>query len=130
MDADEQSIRDLFSLWHDATAAGNVTKILPLMDDDVLFLGAGQPPMRGKEAFSSAFKTFIQHYRVHSEFDLQEIQVAGEFAYCWGYLSVAAVPLPSGQAKRRSGYTLTVLRKLPTGKWVVTRDANMMTAVS
>ena len=29
---------------------------------------------------------------------------------------------------RRSGYTLTILRKNSAGSWVVTRDANMLTA--
>ena len=29
---------------------------------------------------------------------------------------------------RRSGYTLTILQKLPDGRWVLARDANLMTA--
>ena len=35
---------------------------------------------------------------------------------------------PGRRARRRSGYTLTVLRKLSDGRWVISRDANLLTA--
>ena len=43
MNADERAIRYLVALWHSATAAGDVDTVLGLMDEDVVFLVAGQP---------------------------------------------------------------------------------------
>ena len=37
-------------------------------------------------------------------------------------------PLQGGTPMRRSGYTLTLFRKEPDGRWVLFRDANMVTA--
>jgi len=36
-------------------------------------------------------------------------------------------PLQGGSIMRRSGYTLTILRKEPDGRWVLYRDANTLT---
>jgi ketosteroid isomerase-like protein len=47
----------------------------------------------------------------------------GDWAHCWCRLTVTMTPLRGGEAERRSGHTLTVLRKLPDGAWVVARDA-------
>jgi uncharacterized protein (TIGR02246 family) len=43
---DEQAIRTLVSLWHTATAAGDVDTVLTLMAEDVVFLVPGHPPIR------------------------------------------------------------------------------------
>lgn len=48
MQNDEQAIRHLIEKWHAATAVGDLTQILGLMADDVVFLTPGQPPMLGK----------------------------------------------------------------------------------
>lgn len=125
---DEQSIRDLITEWMDATVAGDLAKILPLMAEDVVFLIAGQPPMRGRDAFAAAFQAGIGKVRIEPKSTIQEIQVAGNFAYCWNHLQVDITPLQGGSPIRRLGYTLTVLRKEPDGRWVVFRDANMLAA--
>jgi len=37
-------------------------------------------------------------------------------------------PRDGGTPMRRSGYTLSILRKEADGRWVLARDANMLTA--
>ena len=36
------------------------------------------------------------------------------------------MPKDGGKPVRRSGYTLTILRKQATGNWLVVRDANLL----
>jgi ketosteroid isomerase-like protein len=36
-------------------------------------------------------------------------------------------PKDGGKAVKRSGYTLTILRKQSDGKWLLVRDANLLT---
>ena len=128
MHNDEQSIRKLIGDWQSATAVGALSKILPLMAEDVVFLIAGQPPMRGRDAFAAAFQAGLGKVRIEASGTIQEIQIAGNLAYCWNHLQVAITPLQGGSPMRRSGYTLTVLRKEPNGPWVVFRDANLLVA--
>jgi ketosteroid isomerase-like protein len=54
--------------------------------------------------------------------------VLGDWAYLRNYISIAITP-PGGKPMRRAGYTLTILRKEPNGKWLLARDANLVTEV-
>lgn len=128
MQNDEQSIRELVAEWQKAAGAGDLSKLLNLMAEDVVFYVVGQPPMRGREAFAAAFRAAVQHVRIQSTATIEEIQVAGNFAHLANYLTVTMTPLQGGSIMRRSGYTLTILRKEPDGRWVLYRDSNMLTA--
>jgi len=128
--ADEQAIRDLVTNWLRATIAGDLPRLLALMAEDVVFLAPGQPPLRGKEAFATAFNAALQRVRIDASSEIQEVRVEGGMAYCWNQFVVTTTPLNGGPAQRRKGYTLTILRKTRLGNWVLTRDANMLAAES
>ena len=128
MSYDEQAIRQLIAEWHRATAAGDVAAVLPLMAPDVVFLVAGRPPMRGRDAFESGLRSILQTHRVESTGDIQEIQVSGDLAYSWSVLRVRMLPLGGGDPTERSGHVLSVLRKQASGSWQIARDANMLGA--
>lgn len=126
MSADEQNIRDLVALWHSATAAGDVDIVLGLMAEDVVFLGAGHAPIRGRGAFERGLRSLLARHRIESTSEVQEIEVAGSLAYCWNQLTVRVVALSGGEAMVRTGSALSILRKQASGSWVVVRDANML----
>jgi ketosteroid isomerase-like protein len=42
------------------------------------------------------------------------------------YLRISVTP-SGANAVQRAGYTLTILRKQPDGRWVLARDANLLT---
>jgi len=124
---DEQAIRGVYEEWHRATAAGDLPKLRELMAEDVVFLQPGQPLMRGRDAFGAQFQAALQRFRIESSGEIQEIKMAGDWAYCWTHLSVHLTPLNGGSAMRRSGYTLSIFRKKADGAWVLFRDANLLT---
>jgi uncharacterized protein (TIGR02246 family) len=128
MQDDEQAIRELVAEWHTAAAAGDLAKLLSLMAEDVVFYLVGQPPMRGREAFAAGFRSAIERFRIESTATIEEIQVLSNFAHLASYLTVTMTPLQGGSVMRRSGYTLTIMRKESDGRWVLYRDANMLTA--
>jgi hypothetical protein len=66
MTSDEQAIRDLVARWHSATAAGDVDTVLSLMAEDVIFLGVGRPPIRGRSAFESGLRKLLAEHRIES----------------------------------------------------------------
>jgi uncharacterized protein (TIGR02246 family) len=125
--ADEEQIRALIETWMTATKAGDLARVLELMDEDVVFIGPGRPPMRGRDAFAAASRAMEGKVRFEGTADIQEIEVFGDWAYLWNQLSVTTVPDADGAPTRRTGPVLSVLRKKPDGRWVIFRDANMIT---
>jgi uncharacterized protein (TIGR02246 family) len=124
MTDDERAIRELVNVWLAASKAGDLQTILSLMTDDVIFMVPGRRPF-GKEAFAAASQG-MQNVTMEGASDIQEIQVLGDWAYLRNYIEMVVTP-PNGAPVRRSGYTLTILRKESDGRWRLARDANLLT---
>lgn len=120
---DERAIRDLVATWMSASQAGDLQTVLSLMADDVIFMVPGQDPF-GKEAFAAASEG-MNDVRMEASSDIRELRVLGEWAYVRTHITVTMTP-PHGKPVRRSGYTLTILRKDPDGRWRLVRDANLL----
>src|SRR5262245_35767535 len=129
MPADEQAIRDLQAAWLAASAAGDLSRLLPLLADDVVFLTPGRPPF-GKQEFAVNFTAGLKQFRINASGDAEEIVVVGNVAYARTRLSVSLTPLAGGEPKRMAGYALTVFRKQPDGRWLLSRDANLAAPVA
>ena len=112
-----------------ATEEGNLETVLSLIAEDAVFLLPDQPPMRGREAFAAALRSVLGQVRIEGKPDIQEIHVAGAYAFCWNQLSLTVTSLQGGPAQRRAGPTLSVFRKESDGRWILFRDANMLKAV-
>jgi len=130
MSTDEQSIRDLVALWHSATAAGDINTVLGLMTEDVVFLVAGQPPLRGRDSFERGLRGLLTQHRIESTGEVEEVEVSGSLAYCWTKLNVRVIPRTGVSATVRTGSTLSIFRKQPNGSWVLARDANLLSPAS
>jgi uncharacterized protein (TIGR02246 family) len=127
MTDDERAIRALVARWLEASRAGDVAAVLDLMTDDVVFMVPGREPF-GKEAFAASAQA-IRTVHMEGTSDIGEIEVLGDWAYLRNYLSVTVTPA-GGAPMRRAGWTLTILRKMPDGRWRLARDANLMSAVA
>lgn len=127
MQDDRQAILDLFTTWQTASASRDLPKLLTLMAEDVVFLRPGLPPMQGKDAFAETFQAIPAQMKLKvPEWRAEELQIEGNWAYCWCYLVVSLTPVSGEPAHRQAGNTLTILRKKPDGAWVLARDANML----
>ena len=123
MSDDERSIRNLVDTWMKASAAGDADTVLSLMAEDVIFMVPGQEPF-GKDVFRFAAEQ-MKDMRMSGTCDIREIEILGDWAYTRNYIEVTITP-PIGDAVRRSGYTLSILRKQADGKWLLWRDANLV----
>ena len=126
MTEDERAIRALIDTWMKASQAGDIDTVLGLMTDDVVFMVPGREPF-GKEAFAYASRG-MSGMRMEGTSEIRELEVLGDWAYLRNHIALTMTP-PGGKPMRRAGYTLTILRKLPDGKWRLARDANLLTAV-
>ena len=124
MSDDERAIRNLIATWMSASQASDTDTVLSLMTDDVMFMVPGQEPF-GKAAFAAASQG-MKDVRIEGKSEIRELQVLGGWAYLRSRLQMA-ITTPAGTTIRRAGYTLTILRKEPDGKWRLARDANLLT---
>jgi uncharacterized protein (TIGR02246 family) len=124
MTEDERAIRNLIDTWMVATQKGDVETVLNLMADDVIFMVAGQKPF-GKEAFAAAARG-MTNVRFEGRSNIEELKVLGNWAYLRNYIEMTMTP-EQGAPVHRAGYTLTIFRKQEDGRWVLARDANLVT---
>jgi|SRR5215216_3551435 len=120
---DEQAIREMVDTWLEASKRGDLTTLLNLLADDMLFIVPNQEPF-GKEEFAA--RNQPNDARLEVTIDINEIEVAGEWAWMRSFLRVT-VTQPRGNPVKLSGHILTILQKNPDGKWVLKRDANFVT---
>lgn len=128
-DREKEKIQGVIDEWMRATAANDLEKVLTLMAEDVVFLVAGQPPLKGRKAYADASRSMAGKVRFEGKPDIKEIHVVGDHAFCWNYLSITVRPLDGGEPKYREGNILSVFRKEPDGRWVLFRDANLLAPV-
>lgn len=123
MTDEEAAIRQLVETWMVASRRGDLETVLDLMTDDVAFMVPGKEPF-GRQAFAAAFKG-MGETKVDGASEIVELKVLGDWAYIRNRIDMSATP-PGGKPVRRSGYTLTLLRKEADGRWRLARDANLL----
>jgi uncharacterized protein (TIGR02246 family) len=124
MTEDERCIRELVATWMKATKAGDLDTVLSLMADDVVFMVPGREPF-GKEEFAAASQGMTD-LRIEGTSEIEELKVLGDWAYLRNRLTVTMTPSGGQPMLKRAGYTLSILRKEPDGRWVLARDANLL----
>jgi uncharacterized protein (TIGR02246 family) len=123
MTEDERAIREVIATWMRASAEGDTETVLGLMADDVVFFVPGRA--FGKEEFAAA-QQGLAGARLEAVSNVREVRVSGDWAFCSTDLSIVMTPAGGGEPVRRSGNTLSVFQRLPDGRWVLARDANLL----
>ena len=124
MTDDERAIRELVETWMVASKAGDTATVLDLMTDDVVFMTIGQEPF-GKEHFRDSSES-MRGIDIDGQATTLEVEVLGDTAWIRNRLEMVMTP-EGGEPMRRSGYTLTILKKGVDGRWRLFRDANLVT---
>ncbi|MBB5328208.1 YybH family protein [Tunturiibacter gelidoferens] len=125
--SDEQKIRDLINAWGEACEAGDLTALMQLMAEDVVFLTSGSAPMRRKQ-FAEVFSAMGVIMDLTCRSNVQEITINGDLALCWNLLEVSFTRV-EGETRKHAGNVLTALRRGADGQWRIWRDANLLTLV-
>lgn len=120
--ADEQAIRKLIDDWMQASAQGDLDRLLSMMSDDVVFMTVEREPF-GKQEFAAQGKA-LKEMKIEGTAAPVEIKVLGDWAYLRNRIEVKMTP-PHGDQIKRAGYVLTILQR-QSGRWVIARDANLL----
>jgi uncharacterized protein (TIGR02246 family) len=110
-----------------ASQAGDIETVLSLMTDDVVFMVPGREPF-GKEVFAATSQG-MKGVRMEGTSEILELNLLGDWAYLRNHIALTITP-PGCDPVRRAGYTLTILRKGPDGRWRLARDANLLTTLA
>ena len=124
MSEDERAIREVVETWMDATRRGDIDRVLDLMTDDVLFMTPGREPF-GKAEFKENSEA-LSDARVDGRAEVREVEVLGDRAWIRNHIEVTMTPPGGTDPVRRSGYTLTILKRCDDGRWRLFRDANLV----
>ncbi len=125
METDERAIREVHATWIDAVNAGDLERLLGLMADDVVFLNPGREPF-GRDGFPTGFSAGHQRNWIRCISELEEVTVAGEFAYTVCRDSLSVTPRAGGDAMQLAGHRITIYRKQPDGRWLLARDVHTL----
>ena len=126
-EADKNAILLIVGRWRAATKAKNIDAILELVDDDVVFLPSTLPPIRGKKEVERMYRTFFPQYReVKQEEVIEEVRIAGDWAFFWGTDELHLVPESGGAEIHMRGKGLGVLKRQADGSWRFWRGINNM----
>ena len=107
----------------DASKAGDLATVLDLMTDDVIFMTAGREPF-GKDEFRANSES-MRGMEMDGRADIREMQVLGNWAWIRNHIEIE-MGGPGATRAKRSGYTLTILKKGEDGRWRLFRDANLV----
>lgn len=120
---DEQAIRESVETWLAASKKGDLSTLLDLLADDVLFIVAGKEPF-GKEEFAAANQQLMNDVEMDPKIDIKEIEVAGDWAWMRSFLNLTITR--EGKTARHSGHILNIWQRNSAGTWVIKRDANFV----
>ena len=123
MTDDVRQIRELVVAWIAASKAGDLSALMDMMTDDVVFMTPGRPPF-GKAEFAADSER-MKGAAIDARADVQEIEVLGPWAYIRNHIQ-AELTFPGQTPRHMSGYAMTVLRKDADGRWRIARDANLV----
>ncbi len=126
MTHDETALRALQSEWFDATAVGDLSRLLALMTEDVVFLTPGRAPF-GREEFAANFRAGSEMVALQCGGAMEHVEIHDDVAIARSKLRVTITPRNGSAPRVMSGYALTIFRRLPTGNWFLSQDANLLT---
>ena len=122
---DEQAIRKLTEDWLTAIRARDIPRLAGLVTDDAVFLPPGFPPIRGKQAVEAMYQSFFPQFtRVEQTVSMEEVQVAGDWAFLWGTEQFTLVPQAGGAPIEMQGKGMSILKRQPDGSWKFARGIN------
>jgi uncharacterized protein (TIGR02246 family) len=125
---EEREIHAVHSTWIDAVNAGDLTRLLAFMADDVVFLNPGKAPF-GRDGFSSNFLAAEQQFRISCASELEEVIIVGDFAFTRSRDTLSVTKCNGGEVTQLAGYRMTIYRRQSQGRWLLARDAHTLSPV-
>ena len=132
MTSEEQAVRRSLDDFMAADRARDLPRLLSMLADDCVFLMPGRPPVAGKAAVEALYRQYYERYadaEVDHTATIEELQVAGDWAYWWGVDAVTITPPAGAPPIKARGHGMGILRRGADGTWKQARGINNMMAI-
>ena len=100
-----------------ALNTGDVDTLAKLRTDDAVVLKPGGPPEKGKDEIRSNLEALFADWGVNESRTIEEIRLAGEWAFVWGFYEVVLTPTGEGESAQEKGKYIDILRLESDGEW-------------
>jgi ketosteroid isomerase-like protein len=125
LEADVRSITALNEHDVNATLSMDVDAIISQWTDDFVVLQAAGPITRGRSVNAAAAKKSMEQMKAFMpteyNLDVQEITIAGDYAFEWGTYRGSARSLTGGETVSYIGKFMRILQRQPDGSWKMHR---------
>ena len=121
--ADKAAVEAATTAFHDALRRNDLEAFMAYVADDVLFMPAGEPPIRGKEAMRTWMNGFLSQYKTTSlTLADREVRTADDWAVELGTYEWALAPAAGGESSVDRGNYMQVWQRRPDGSWSFARE--------
>jgi ketosteroid isomerase-like protein len=115
-------IKDLIVQSERVWLARDLDAYMALHDDQVVLLWPDQAPIIGREATHWWYHGILERLEyLEMRHDIEEIEVAGSWAFAWGFSSGVSRVKVSGERNEYSLKFVYILRKQTDGSWAFYR---------
>ena len=122
---DRTIIQAIMARWAAAIRARDATALGSMVTEDAVFLPPGYPPIRGKRSIEVMYHAFFPQFsRVELNTVVEELEVAGDWAFVWGSENMVLVPQSGGSPIELQGRGMSILKRQPDGSWKIARGIN------
>lgn len=121
---DREAIAAIEDRIRAAYAAGDAERVAAQYTEDGMLLGPEHPALAGREAIAEAYRGFFATHHGELENEIEEIEVAGDWAFVRGRIRLRVVGKEEGaEPVRLQGKYLAIARRDTDGLWRFARDA-------
>jgi uncharacterized protein (TIGR02246 family) len=121
-ESDRSAIYEHRDAYNQTLRDGDVEGWLATLSDDCVFLPPASPAANGKDAVRKwATETIFDPFHVGLDYDFEELEFVGSWAFGWGWFQQTLTPKAGGDVVQVRGTFLDVFRQEADGKWLLAR---------
>jgi ketosteroid isomerase-like protein len=121
-EADIQAHADLSKQFDTATGESDVEMLVSIYTSDAILMDPETPALKGEDAIRSSLQELFDTVSLDSESVVEEVRLAGDWAFVRGSFRLEVTPLESGQPFEVTGNWIDVRERQDDGSWKVSRN--------
>ena len=119
--ADLAALEAIAEEYEAAYSAGDADALVALHTDDAVRMPPNAPPVIGKDAIRASFQATFEQFDGKIALSLEEVEVAGDWAFVRGASPVTLTPKAGGEPLQSEGKYISIRKRQPDGSWKIFR---------
>jgi uncharacterized protein (TIGR02246 family) len=119
--SDVFSIKEVVKQYVAALSSGNADHYAALFTEDAVFMAPSRPALFGRQAVWEAVRSFFQGATERLEPTINNLSVAGDWAFAHGTFTLTVVPNEGTDREREQGKFLWIFERHNSGSWKIAR---------